>query len=51
LATIHDINTIVVGCSDGTIRIVTDGWHSKNIEKAKINAHTGGITDISVKGN
>lgn len=51
LTTLHDRNTIVGGCSDGTVRILDGGWRSKNIETAKMKAHTGGVTDVSVQGN
>ena len=46
MAASHERNTIVVGCSDGTIRVLDGGRRQAEVAKAK--AHNGGVAQVAV---
>ena len=46
LATNRERNNVVVGCSDGTIRVLDGG--RRNAEVAKARAHAGGVARVAV---
>ena len=49
IGTSHERQSLVTGCSDGTVRFFDGSWRSRgNVEVAKVSAHTGGVTDIAV---
>ena len=49
MATNHAKQSLVAGCSDGTIRLFDGSWRGRGgAEVAKIKSHAGGVTDLSV---
>ena len=49
MATNHERNNIVVGCSDGTVRVLDGG--RRNAEVAKAKGQTGGVAKVDVMEN
>ena len=49
MAVNNERNHVVVGCTDGTIRVLDS--HRKNVEIAKTKSHIGGVSCIAVSDN
>lgn len=48
VATNHSKNTIIAGCSDGTMRILDGSGRIKRGEVAKVRSHIGGVSSVAV---
>jgi hypothetical protein len=52
MATNHRKQTIVAGCSDGTLRLLDASWRSRGgSELAKIKSHAAGVSNVAVSSN
>lgn len=52
MATNHEKQTIVAGCSDGTLRLLDASWRTRGgSELAKIRSHAAGVSNVAVSSD
>lgn len=52
MSTNHDKQTIVVGCSDGTLRLLDASWRARGgSELAKVRSHAAGVSNVAVSND